>query len=171
MSFSHSIFISELVKLTGSKTYLELGVYDAETFNRVVPLVVRAVGVDIVDVRTTKIGEFFKGTTQEFFKQNSSTFDTIFIDASHKFEDVKFDFNKTIDILNKNGTILIHDTDPMSLEYLQDGYCSDSYRIIPYIRRDFSETDILTIPINECGMSIIRRKSDRRVNNFLGTNL
>jgi hypothetical protein len=51
----------------------------------------------------------FKGTTQDFFKQNKETFDFIYIDASHKKKDVMFDLENSFKILNINGIIACDD--------------------------------------------------------------
>ena len=51
----------------------------------------------------------FKGTTVDFFKQNTKTFDFIYIDASHKKIDVSVDLEESWKILNKNGIIACDD--------------------------------------------------------------
>jgi predicted O-methyltransferase YrrM len=51
----------------------------------------------------------FKGTTADFFKQNTDTFDFIYIDASHKKSDVELDLAESWKVLNKNGVIACDD--------------------------------------------------------------
>ena len=160
----HSDFVYQIVRLVECKNYLELGVYTGETFSKVYSVVENAVGVDTKDMRKNKIGNFYTCITSEFFKlfNNSMLFDVIFIDADHKFSNVKDDFESSIKILNKNGIIIIHDTDPIDIEHTDFGYCGDSYKIIDYIIKE-NKYDIITFPIAEAGLSIIKRKSDRRV--------
>lgn len=51
----------------------------------------------------------FKGTTLEFFKQNKKTFDFIYVDASHKKNDVALDIKESFKILNSGGVIACDD--------------------------------------------------------------
>jgi len=51
----------------------------------------------------------FKGTTEEFFKQNNNTFDFIYIDASHIGEDVAMDGENALQFLNPGGIIVFDD--------------------------------------------------------------
>ena len=51
----------------------------------------------------------FKGTTADFFKQNTETFDFVYIDASHKKEDVANDLENSFKILNVDGVIACDD--------------------------------------------------------------
>ncbi len=159
-SHSHSNFIYEFIKLCHYKTYLELGIYDGETFSKIVPIVDIAVGVDIEDKRIIKNGIFFKSTTDDFFTKNFQKFDCVFIDACHEAKQVEKDFLNAIKILNIGGTIILHDTDPISGFYIQPGYCGDAYKVLNKIGKEFAQ---MTFPINECGITFIRRVSDRRV--------
>lgn len=161
--FDHLPIIYNITKAISCESYLELGLYLGNTINMINTIVPRCVGVDIIPVDIK--GEFFLGTTDEFFEQNIDTFDVIFIDAEHKFESVEKDFNNSLKILNKYGIIFIHDTDPISKEYTTTGYCGDSYRLVDFInkRQDLS---VITLPILETGMTIVNRKYDRRVLNY-----
>jgi hypothetical protein len=49
-----------------------------------------------------------KSTTKKFFLENSYNFDLIYLDASHKCKDVKFDCINSWKILNINGVLIIH---------------------------------------------------------------
>jgi hypothetical protein len=49
-----------------------------------------------------------KSTTKKFFLENSNNFDLIYLDASHKCKDVKFDCISSWKILNINGVLIIH---------------------------------------------------------------
>lgn len=163
--FHHSDLVVQIVKLTNCKRYLELGVYKGKTFNKVVPLVESAVGVDAIYCEL-KTGEFICGTTDFFFKTYKGLpFDVIFIDSDHSFESAKKDFDKSVKILNKHGIIIVHDTDPISKEYTASGYCGDSHLLVDYIEEQ-ADFDIVTLPICEAGISIIKRKRDRRVLEF-----
>jgi predicted O-methyltransferase YrrM len=103
-------------------------------------------------------------TTNNFFNINKDTFDIIFIDADHNFNQVKIDFENSLKILNEFGIIILHDTDPIDRRLLNNTYCSDSYKIVDYIYKNHPELDIITLPIHETGMSLVMRKNDRRIN-------
>jgi len=165
MSFDHSGIIYNIAMTTGCTSYLELGLYKGNTINRISTVVEYCVGVDIVPVDIA--GKFFLGTTDDFFKSNTDTFDIIFIDADHRFESVKKDFNNALNILNKYGLILIHDTDPISLEYISDGYCGDSYKILQVIANN-KDLNSITMPVLEAGLTIVNRKFDRRIYKYMG---
>ena len=150
MSLHHSDFIEYIFSSFGFKSYLELGLYHGETILKVKKHADVVVGVDMVDNKIEGI-EFNHMTTEEFFKTNTKTFDVIFIDANHDFLSVRYD-----------GIIFLHDTDPEREELLQSGYCSDCYKITEYIARLEQLTQI-TLPIAEAGLTMVRRRNDRRI--------
>lgn len=165
--YNHSHFIAELVKQINCKTYLELGIYDGITLSLVEPFVERIISVDIKDIRRWKIGEFHLETTDSFFEHFKETVDVVFIDADHNFESVKKDFKNSLNLLNKYGMIILHDTDPMEPMYLKPNYCGDSYKMDSWIRENFEDLDVMTLPLTQAGLTLVKRKKDNRVNNFI----
>jgi predicted O-methyltransferase YrrM len=103
-------------------------------------------------------------TADDFFSINNENFDIIFIDADHKYESCVKDLENSLNILNYNGIIFIHDTDPVSLKYTMSGYCGDSYKINKYIYDTHPELDLITLPLTEAGLSIVKRKNQNRFN-------
>jgi hypothetical protein len=65
------------------------------------------------------------------------------------------------------GSITLHDTDPISEKYLDKRYCGDSYRVLDWLKVNHPEMSVITLPVSEAGLTIIKRSSDRRVNKFL----
>ncbi len=59
--------VRSICKAVKCKIYVELGVNKGKTISKIYPFVKRAIGVDIVDVRENKVGEFFLGTTDNWF--------------------------------------------------------------------------------------------------------
>ena len=159
--------ITELVKQTGCKKYLELGASVGNTLHDVRKYCDRCVGVDITDKRSYFDFDFVMMNTDDFFLQNTEMFDIVFIDADHSFESVKKDFENALLVLSEFGIIIIHDTDPLSKYYVQPGRCGDSYRIVDWIEENHSELNTFTLPILEAGMTIVGRKKDRRVNKYI----
>ena len=48
-------------------------------------------------------------TSDEYFSKFKDKFDIIFIDGLHHYEQVKKDIFNSLEILNSNGIILMHD--------------------------------------------------------------
>jgi Methyltransferase domain len=148
------------------KRYLELGVWNGVNLARMAKHSQHAVGVDIVDVRHDKSTNFFLGTTDDFFKSNADVFDLIFIDANHNYDQVKKDFAQSFQVLSPQGTIIIHDTDPVEAKYLGEGYSSDSYKLLQDLRNN-DRVDSVTLPMNVAGLTIIKRRNLERHLRFL----
>ena len=99
--------IEYLIKKKNYKDYLEIGCDQNQLFSRV--LVENKVGVDPVK------GGNIRKTSDEFFKDNINKFDIVFIDGLHTYEQVKKDILNSVNCLNENGIILVHDCMPDSL--------------------------------------------------------
>ena len=164
----HTDMIVQIVKSINCKNYLELGVYDGATLEKVSTVVPRVIGVDIIDFRKNKnIGEFHQTTTQNFLNNFNEIVDVIFIDADHSFEAVKLDFKASLKNLNEFGIIILHDTDPISEKYIAREHCEDSYKIIDWLKTEYPDMDVFTFPISEAGLTSVKRSNDRRVNKFI----
>jgi hypothetical protein len=160
----HKDIILSIVRTTNCISYLELGIFIGHTFNEVCRYVPNAIGVDLYDVRYDKsVGKVICMATDDYFKQNNQTFDIIFIDADHKYESVVKDLENSLKVLNKHGIIFLHDTDPMSHEYTVPSHCGDSYKIINYLYEKHPELDVVTLPVTEAGLTIVKRKNETRV--------
>ena len=92
-------------------SYLELGLGEArETYDRIkCPF---KLGID----NNPRTKPDFLGTTDDFFKQNTRTFDVIYIDAYHEYSQVNKDFENAVEALNPDGIIFMHDVGPENLE-------------------------------------------------------
>lgn len=66
----------------------------------------------------------FNCTSDEFFSQNNNTFDIIFIDGLHTAEQVYKDILNGLRVLNDNGSIVVHDTNPPSELHSTEYYYS-----------------------------------------------
>lgn len=163
----HSHFVAMLASMLKVNTYLELGVDSGLTFLVVYQIVTRAIGVDIEDNRIIKLGEFYKLPTEVFFKQFKDKVDMVLIDADHRYKHVREDFEYSLKLLNHSGTIIIHDTDPPGENWAAPDLCGDGFNIIEYIKKEYKELDIMTLPIEIGGLSIVRRSNDRRLLEWL----
>lgn len=160
---AHTGFISYLVRTFGVKCYLELGTNIGYTFNEVNRYVPNSYGVE-KDPSKRNGPRIFNCTTDEFFEMYTiPPPDFIFIDADHDYFQVIKDLNNSLKILNEGGTIALHDTDPIKELYLRREHCNDCYRIIDYIYALKSDLDVITFPIGYEGISLVKKRNDRRV--------
>lgn len=162
----HSKLIYAVCKLIKPQSYLELGIYKGETIEFLKDTIPYRVGVDTKKNRNDFTFDFFQGTTEQFFKSNKRAFDFIFIDANHNYDCVKYDLEEARKILNYNGIIALHDTDPESTHLLQEGYCSDSYKILNYINSIEDLTQV-TFPVAEAGVTFVKLKNHGRIQKLL----
>lgn len=167
----HSDFIKIIASVYKPKKYIELGLYEGETLTKVLPYVQeKGIGVDMVLSQSVKNINHpklikFEGKTDSFFAQQSidEKFDLIFIDADHCFQSVLKDFKNSLNLLTRDGLIILHDTNPIDNKYFDKGYCGDSYKIVPVIENEYKDIlNIFTMPLTEAGLSIITRKNSTR---------
>ena len=84
--------------------YLEIGTFDDELFSYI--KCSKKIGVDPFSGGTHRM------TSDEYFSKFKDKFDIIFIDGLHHYEQVKKDIFNSLEILNSNGIILMHDCLP-----------------------------------------------------------
>jgi len=104
--YNRSAIISKVMRLVGAKTYLEIGCETDVVFKAIdCP---HKVGVD------PDKGGTVRATSDAFFASNEETFDVIFIDGLHSYEQVRQDILNAVACLNKGGVILMHDCLPQN---------------------------------------------------------
>jgi hypothetical protein len=99
--------INNIILSNNYKEYLEIGCFKDETFSRI--NIEHKVGVDPVSGGTVRL------TSDEFFKNNKKKFDIIFIDGLHEYSQVKTDIINSLNSLNSNGVLLLHDCFPLKI--------------------------------------------------------
>ena len=99
--------INKIIKKKKFETYLEIGCQSDVNFSKII--IKNKIGVD------PQSGGTHRMTSDDFFKQNKSTFDLIFIDGLHVYEQVLKDIENSLKVLNDNGVILIHDCLPAKI--------------------------------------------------------
>jgi hypothetical protein len=100
--------INLLIQYYGYKSYLEIGVGDAnDNFN-------------LIDIETkhgidpSGFGYItHKMPSDDFFISNRNKYDIIFVDGLHCDDQVTRDINNSLLYLNPNGTIVVHDCNPL----------------------------------------------------------
>jgi len=165
----HSEFISILASIYKPNIYVELGLYEGETLHKIMPFVKKIHGVDLqrkqqLDILQQNNSNLYihYTDTNTFFKNFNEGIDMIFIDADHSFGSALNDFENALKRLNTGGIIIIHDTDPEEDWLIDPKYCGDSYRIVSLLeKRD--DVNIVTLPLQSPGLSIVTKKNDTRV--------
>lgn len=159
--------IARVVELTSCKLYLELGASTGFNINEVSKYCNDCIGVDIKDQRLYKNFEFHLKTTDLFFKDFDRNPNIVFIDADHNFEQVKVDFVNSLNCLSEHGIIFLHDTDPVKQKYLLPMACGDSYKMHNWVKENYPDLNIITLPITIAGLTMVNRDKDRRILKFL----
>lgn len=163
----HSDFIALIASIYKPSVYVELGLYDGETFFKVLPHVKNAHGVDMIMKPAVSSKSHYIGvnlhemSTDTFFESNNFTIDMAFIDADHSSTSALKDFENCLIRLNPGGVIFMHDTDPCEDRLIHPGYCGDSYKIVPILEKR-NDINIITFPLTEAGLSMITKKDDTR---------
>lgn len=100
--------VQKVINLKNFNSYLEIGTFKDELFSEITCKT--KIGVDPVS------GGNIRMTSDDFFLQNKLTFDCIFIDGLHHYDQVLKDIDNSLKVLNKNGIIFIHDCLPMNMD-------------------------------------------------------
>ncbi len=101
---NRTILIQAIIDHFGYTSYLEIGCENNFNYDKI--NIKDKIGVD------PKMGGTHRMTSDEFFEQNKQTFDIIFIDGLHLWEQVDKDIINSLNCLNNNGTIVMHDCCP-----------------------------------------------------------
>ena len=152
--------IQEIILKKQYKTYLEIGCFAGEVFNKI--KIEKKIGVDPVS------GGTIKKTSDDFFKNNQEKFDCIFIDGLHEFYQVKRDINNSIKYLNNDGVILLHDCLPnnvydQAMPRCQYNWNGDVWKAIVECRTR-NDIDVYTCYADHGIGVIFNRKNSDRLN-------
>ena len=141
--------------------YLEIGCDDDLLFSKII--VNKKVGVD------PKSGGNVRKTSDEFFKTNIEKFDLIFIDGLHEYDQVKKDIKNSLNFLNHDGLILVHDCLPaeMSCQAVpryRHFWLGDVWKAIVFYRKE-PNLNIYTCKI-DTGISVIKKEVNDTIINL-----
>lgn len=146
--------INAFIQKFDYKSYLEIGIENGNHFKSI--NCKAKLGVD-PDPRSAAD---IKETSDEFFRLNKKTFDIILIDGLHHRDQVSTDAQNSLQILNKNGTIILHDcmpyTEPMQVvPRIAKEWTGDVWKAWVLMR---SRTDFFMFVIDtDYGVGIIRK--------------
>ena len=138
--------------------YLEIGCDKDQSFSKI--KVKNKIGVDPVS------GGNIRTTSDQFFSSNTSKFDIIFIDGLHHYEQVIKDVNNSLQILNDNGFILLHDCLPRSIAHqaiprYRGSWNGDVWKALVELRTR-SDLDTYTCQI-DFGVGIVQKKKNTEI--------
>jgi hypothetical protein len=152
--------INSLIQKYNYKSYLEIGVNTPSQpgYNWIGVKIPTKHGVD-PNVETT-----FQMTSDEFFEKHvAQKYDIIFVDGLHIFEQAYKDIINSLKYLNDNGTIVVHDCNPIE-EITQrrvrasDAWHGDVWKSILKLRTEEKNLEVFTVDTDE-GCGIIKKGS------------
>lgn len=169
--------INFLIEKNNYKSYLEIGIDNPDlNFNKI--KILDKTGVDPYD-RKLRVATHWNDinrenfskqiqyvmTSDNFFKQNEKKFDIIFIDGLHLEEQVKKDIDNSLNFLNDNGVIVLHDCLPERYEgqLEQDigyGWWGTVWKAFAKYRLERTDLEMCTIN-TDCGLGIIKKGSQK----------
>lgn len=161
----HEDFILHLASVIRPKTYVELGLFRCELFNKMAEFSDQLVGVDInagaekYMLKAPK-ARFFHGSTEDFAKNleaNPLKIDMLFIDADHSKEAVLQDFRNFFPYVVPHGLILFHDSHPRDNRMIQPSLCGTAYQAIEELSKERELFEMVTLPISP-GVTICRKR-------------
>ena len=158
--------IQHIINKYNYTSYLEIGCDKDQSFSRI--KINKKIGVDPIS------GGTIRDTSDNFFINNKDKFDIIFIDGLHHYEQVIKDIYNSLDILNDNGHILIHDCLPRTIAHqaiprYRGSWNGDVWKSIVELRTK-SNLEVFTCEI-DFGVGVIRKKNntnplDIKINDF-----
>ena len=153
--------INYLIKKNNYSNYLEIGCDDDVLFSKI--NIENKIGVDPVS------GGNIRKTSNDFFKTNKKNFDIVFIDGLHHYKQVKQDVINSLNFLNKNGIILLHDCMPDSMSKqavprYKMQWNGDVWKAIIHFRQQ-KFIDTYTCEIDQ-GIGIIKKRENSQILNI-----
>jgi hypothetical protein len=160
----HENFIVSLAEVVRPSVYVELGLFQCNLFNRIIPFAQLLIGVDLRPeagqcMQQSPKAQFFNLSTQtfaEYLKNQSIIIDLLFIDADHAKDAVLTDFDNFFPFIAPHGLILLHDTHP-NPEHIRPDYCGTAYQAAEILSRNTGDYELVTIPIPP-GLTICRKR-------------
>ena len=156
---NRSEIIQDIIDLKNYKSYLEIGCDNDQNFNKI--KIYKKFGVDPIS------GGNIRKTSDDFFFQNKDSFDCIFIDGLHEYDQVKKDIINSLKYLNDGGIIFVHDCLPRSyfeqaVPRSQHVWTGDVWKSIV----EFRTYDNLDICVGKLDMGlgiILKRKNSNKL--------
>ena len=161
--FSRWQLINLLIEKNGFTKYLEVGVSDpSKCFDKIEVQV--KVGVD----PDPSAQATFKMTSDEFFAQNTSKFDVVFVDGLHHANQTERDITNALDVIGENGFVVCHDMSPAKESHqlvprVSATWNGDCWRAWVRLRNSRPDLEMLVVKADE-GVGVIWRGTQKTLN-------
>ena len=144
---------------------MEIGLGDCNNYN--------SVSLDInnkygVDPAFDSVNNIHGVKSDEFFQNNNETFDVIFIDGLHHYDQVLEDLKNSLNSLKKGGIIFIHDMIPLNKtsqeipRNRQKIWTGDVWKLC-YNLMNSKNIDFIISNI-DCGVGIVKPSNNYKLN-------
>ena len=148
--------IQNIIDKKNYKKYLEIGCDKNENFSKI--NIANKTGVDPLRGGTLRM------TSNDFFRENKESFDLIFLDGLHTYEQTIEDINNSLKTINQNGVIIIHDCLPKKIwnqivPRVYGHWNGDVWKAIVH-SRTYQDADTYTC-IADHGLGIIFKRKNR----------
>lgn len=158
---SRAELINQIIRLVNGTKYLEIGVNTPKQPGYSRDSIVADL-VHGVDPNTDTEAEF-QMTSDEFFSNHcTETYDVIFVDGLHLFEQAYKDIVNALAALSERGVVIVHDTRPTSRQTstrsqgTSGKWHGDVWRAILFLRLTHPDLAVLTVDTDE-GCTLIFR--------------
>ena len=162
------MFYLELLKQLHERlepdVYLEIGIGRGLSLECAQPGT-RLIGVDpspkkAIDEELLRSIEFHKMTSDEFFKENSPSYDLAMIDGMHLFEYALRDFINLEQLAGEGSVILFHDCIPMnetatSRERSTRQWTGDVWKLVPILRELRPDLEVTVVDVEPSGLALV----------------
>ena len=150
--------INYLISKYGYSDYLEIGCDKDQLFSKV--NLQNKTGVDPYS------GGNIRQTSDDFFLTNNKTFDLVFIDGLHTYDQVKRDILNSVKFLNDDGIILVHDCLPdtmakQAVPRYKMQWNGDVWKAIVDLRQD-PDLDVYTCEMDQ-GIGVIKKNKNTSI--------
>jgi len=160
---ARTTILNTLVEKFNYQSYLEIGQgHRQDNFDWINCSI--KIGVD----PDKKLNATYQMTSDKFFALNKHSFDLIFIDGLHRAYQVERDILNSLEVLNKNGTIVAHDCNPTTkatqmIPKRQPSWTGDVWKA--WVKLRATRSDLKMYVIDVCtGCGIIRKGKQETIN-------
>ena len=154
--------INALIRAVNASAYLEIGVADGWTFSQV--QCEHKVGVDI---NPGSLVATHHQSSDDFFLENTSKFDVVFIDGLHQCDQVQRDIINSLAVLHEDGCIVCHDMNPLTeqmqvVPMITPEWTGDCWKAWVELRSTRFDLDMYVID-TDYGCGIIQKGTQSRI--------
>lgn len=153
---TRTAILNTLAERYGYRAYLEIGQGDRRKNYDWIECPIR-IGID----PEHKLKAAYRMTSDEFFEINNDDYDLIFIDGLHTEEQTYRDIINSLEVLSKNGSIVVHDCNPtdkamQAVPRIQKVWTGDVWKAWVKLRESRDDLHMFVIDA-DFGCGVIRR--------------